>query len=133
MGRTVRTRFLTIILFFAVIFVVIFLMIILLFVVVVIIFFFAIFLVCGQSLSIAEEQLNTLCRAFEDMGIPLAPEKIVGPATRIPYLGIGIDSVEMMMFITDEKYDELIDMLQYAESSRMMRPKWDLSYGTCYP
>ena len=47
--------------------------------------------------------LNTFCQAFEDMGIPLAPEKIVGPTTRIPYLGIGIDSVEMMMYITEEK------------------------------
>ena len=69
------------------------------------------FLVCGQSLILAKQMLNTLCQAFEDMGIPLAPEKIVGPATRIPYLGIGIDSVEMMMYITQEKYEELVVIL----------------------
>ena len=72
------------------------------------------FMVCGHSFILAKEKLNILCQAFQDMGIPLAPEKIVGPTTRIPYLGIGIDSMEMMMFITNEKYEELTDIL----------PKW---------
>ena len=44
------------------------------------------FLVCGQSFVTAKYQLLTLCRAFHDMGIPLAADKIFGPLTSIIFL-----------------------------------------------
>ena len=72
------------------------------------------FMVCGKCFKDAKRQLQTLCQAFQDMGIPLAPEKIVGPTKKIIYLGVGIDSVLMVMYITEEKYTDLSDSL----------PKW---------
>ena len=31
--------------------------------------------------------------AFSELGVPLAPDKVIGPATVITYLGIEINSV----------------------------------------
>ena len=65
------------------------------------------FLVCEHSLMLAREQLKTLCQAFEDMGIPLAEDKIIGPSTCIIYLGIGINSMKLTMYIAKDKYNEI--------------------------
>ena len=72
------------------------------------------FQVSGQIFTIAKHELNTICQAFEDMGIPLAPDKIFGPCHRLPYLGIIIDSLSMSMEVTEERYQECMSTL----------PKW---------
>ena len=41
------------------------------------------------------------------MGIPLAEEKIISPCTYIIFLGIGIDSISLTMYIEQEKYDDI--------------------------
>ena len=43
---------------------------------------------CSQSLS----QCKNLC---SHLGVPLAPSKIVGPTTRLVFLGIELDTVAM--------------------------------------
>ena len=48
------------------------------------------------------------------MNIPLALGKILGPACKMVYLGIEINSVEQTISIPDEKYKEIIELL----------PKW---------
>ena len=71
--------------------------------------------VSGHDLLIAQGELDTIKRAFIEMGIPLAgPEKIIGPCHRLPYLGIIIDSLSMTMEITEERYEECMQTL----------PKW---------
>ena len=71
--------------------------------------------VSGHDQGVAQQELDTIKRAFGDMGIPLAgPEKIIGPCHRLPYLGIIIDSLSMTMEVTEEKYQECMSTL----------PKW---------
>ena len=72
------------------------------------------FQVSGLQLSIAQAELDTICKAFEDMGIPLAPDKVFGPCHRLPYLGIVIDSISMTMELTEERFQECMTAL----------PKW---------
>ena len=62
----------------------------------------------------AKEELDKLCRAFGDLGIPLSADKIVGPAREITYLGISINSIEMTISVPDDKYGEILELL----------PKW---------
>ena len=76
------------------------------------------FLVCGQCYDSAVKQLEVLCQAFKDMGIPLALNKIVGPTTCIEFLGTGIDSELMMMFVTEEKYSEAVTNLRKWKGKR---------------
>ena len=45
------------------------------------------------------------------MGIPLAVEKIEGPTTYIIYLGIAINSLDMTIEITPEKYHDCLALL----------------------
>ena len=37
---------------------------------------------------------------------PLSPEKTVGPAQQIEFLGLGLDSVTMTIFISKDKLDK---------------------------
>ena len=52
-----------------------------------------------------------MCNAFHELGIPLAPEKIIGPSEIITYLGIEINSSNLTIAVTQEKFDELMDIL----------------------
>jgi hypothetical protein len=72
------------------------------------------FLVSSQNLQVAVAELNILCKAFQDLQIPLAKEKIIGPTKQIIYLGIEINSDELSISIPDDKYKELMISL----------PKW---------
>ena len=45
------------------------------------------------------------------MNIPLAEDKIVGPATKVVYLGIEINSKNLTISIPENKYDELMLLL----------------------
>ena len=45
------------------------------------------------------------------MGIPVASNKVFGPAHRLPYLGIVIDSLSMTMEVTEERYQECMTTL----------------------
>ena len=70
------------------------------------------FLVSGAIMDNAKCDLNTLRTAFQTLNIPIAPDKLVGPTTVITYLGIEINSVDMTIGIPDEKYSELMHIIQ---------------------
>ena len=69
------------------------------------------FLVSGKDEQMANQDLRSLCGAFHDLGIPLSPEKIIGPLTQIVYLGIEINSITMSISVPDEKYQEIMAIL----------------------
>ena len=69
------------------------------------------FAVVGKVEAVASEKLRTIISAFNDMGIPLAAEKIEGPCTYIIYLGIAINSIDMTIEITPERYQDCMDLL----------------------
>ena len=64
--------------------------------------------------GLANKDLAQLCAAFEELHIPLATDKVLGPACCMTYLGIEINSVEQTIAIPHEKYTELMELL----------PKW---------
>ena len=55
---------------------------------------------CGQSLSVAVK----LC---QELGFPVAPDKVVGPSTTLTFLGIELDSVSMVMRLSKPKLERL--------------------------
>ena len=48
----------------------------------------------------------------EQIGVPLSPTKIKGPYQTITYLGIEIDSTNMVIRLPREKLDKLIAQLK---------------------
>ena len=49
--------------------------------------------------ELANKDLELLCAVFEELHIPLATDKVPGPACGITYLGIEINSVEQTIAI----------------------------------
>ena len=45
--------------------------------------------------------------AFQELGIPLAPDKVVGPSPALTYLGIEIDADARIIRLPTEKLQEL--------------------------
>ena len=78
-------------------------------------------LVSGTEYVTARHRLDVLIKLFKDLNIPLALEKLVGPDTILPYLGIDIDSENLTIGIPKNKFDELMDILS----------QWDRKRKTC--
>ena len=69
------------------------------------------FLVSSKHKELANSELEIICQAFHGMNIPLAEDKIVGPATKVIYLDIEIDSTNLTISVPADKYNELMVLL----------------------
>ena len=69
------------------------------------------FLVSNNNLFMAKQALKTLCNVFDELNIPLAKEKIIGPVHVITYLGIEINSKNLTISVPKDKYDDLMKIL----------------------
>lgn len=49
------------------------------------------------------EELSIMCRTCEELGLPLAAEKQVGPATCLDFLGIELDTIHMEIHLPEVK------------------------------
>ena len=54
---------------------------------------------------------KNLCNAI---GVPIAQEKTVGPSTKVIFLGLEIDTIEMVVRIPQEKVQQLAALLSAA-------------------
>ena len=70
------------------------------------------FFVLSSDMTQAKEQLATIIQAFHDLGIPLADDKIEGPALSLIYLGILINSENMTMEVTPERLSNTVSELR---------------------
>ena len=73
--------------------------------------------------NICANRLAAIDQAAQHVGIPLAPEKCEGPTTRIIFLGIELDSIEMSARLPAEKLTELIDLLREWRNKKSCKPK----------
>ena len=62
--------------------------------------------------SICAHNVKTILHVASQVGIPLAPNKLEGPTTRLVFLGILIDTNSMETSLPDDKLHELISELQ---------------------
>ena len=53
------------------------------------------------------ENIKIIIEVFKQLGVPLAPEKIIGPTTGVVYLGITIDSIRMEIRLPEDKLQDL--------------------------
>ena len=60
--------------------------------------------VCGDSLSVALDTCSQL-------GVPVAAEKTVGPATVVTFLGVEVDTVEMELWLPLRKLEKLKELV----------------------
>ena len=65
------------------------------------------FLLVEASLTNGMEALHKLLSVFARMKVPVAPEKLEGPATRLKFLGIILDTESLSLHLPQEKLAEL--------------------------
>ena len=70
------------------------------------------FLIISDSAEHCEAALAWFEKMCAYVGIPIAPHKTVRPTTSLVFLGIGIDSVNLAMFIPTEKRHKMRNKLQ---------------------
>ena len=63
---------------------------------------------CGECQS----DLSTVMRVCEDLGVPLAEEKLEGPVKSIQFLGFILDTVRMEIRLPESKLSSLLKLLE---------------------
>ncbi|XP_052428992.1 uncharacterized protein LOC127970440 [Carassius gibelio] len=66
------------------------------------------FLVISSPKAIPAAHILTVQKVFSELGIPIAQEKTMGPATTIEFLGIYLDSAKFQLSLPKEKIDRII-------------------------
>ena len=61
------------------------------------------FMLIIHNITAAKLALNSLLALFKELGIPVAPHKIEGPATVMVFLGILFDTIAMTIRLDDER------------------------------
>ena len=69
------------------------------------------FIVKSQDIIETHNELSTIKHIFQHLNVPIATEKIEGPATTITYLGIQINSRDQTIQLPDDKVSELTTLL----------------------
>ena len=70
------------------------------------------FLAAPPGSALCRNNMEITKSLFERLGVPLAPEKIVGPTTTLVYLGIEIDAENMLLRLPEDKLKPLLSLLQ---------------------
>ena len=71
-------------------------------------------LISPAILVLATKQKETMLAIFRYLNIPVADDKLIGPSTSLPYLGIEIDTVAMRLAVPKDKLEATLELL----------PKW---------
>ena len=71
-------------------------------------------LISPPDLPLATQEKETMLSVFHYLNIPVADDKLLGPSTKLPYLGIDIDTVAMKIAVPRPKLDAILALL----------PKW---------
>ena len=69
------------------------------------------------SSDICASRLKAIDQAATEIGIPLSPEKCVGPTTCLIFLGIELDSVRMTARLPADKRKSLLNYLKNGPTS----------------
>ena len=81
------------------------------------------FLTANKFFHVCQEYVTAICNLCKILGVPLAPEKIIGPAQIITYLGIEIDTIEFIIRLPEEKLRELMDTLQVWKDKKKCKKR----------
>jgi len=80
--------------------------------------------------TVALQQLAILLRAFNYLGVPLAPAKIEGPSQTLTFLGIELDTIEQEARLPAEKLTELRALITgYISQARISKRNLDSILG----
>lgn len=79
------------------------------------------FLLIAHTHSALQHRLDTAISLMSAYGLVVNPDKTEGPAQRIAFLGIQLDSVNQTLACTPERVKELLQLLAQAAASRTIK------------
>ena len=71
------------------------------------------FLLGHYTKALCSKALQDIQQLAEEIGVPLSPEKTVLPTQRISFLGLGIDTVRMIVFLPQDKRNSILSRLAW--------------------
>ena len=80
-------------------------------------------IVASPASDEGRDYLTILLALFDHLNIPVAPEKLEGPATTIVFLGIEIDTVQLRLQLPERKLQELQELIQSWVGRQSCRKK----------
>lgn len=80
-------------------------------------------IILSPNLQKANRDLNVAQTLLKELGLPEAQDKIQRPATRVTWLGVEIDSVEMTVSMPEGKLTEVRQCVENARSRRSLTKK----------
>ena len=69
------------------------------------------FFLCAEKKSTCQLWMDIFHSIMDELGIPIADDKTVGPLTCIVFLGIEIDTIEQCLRLPREKLDQIMSLL----------------------
>ena len=85
------------------------------------------FTVGPPASTVCLRKLQTISSVASSLGLPLAPEKTEGPATRLTFLGIELDSMEGRAHLPPDKLSELRELIVVWRQRRKCQKRHLLS------
>ena len=81
------------------------------------------FLIMGKADSVdCLNNLSSLLQTCEELGIPLAAEKLEGPITKLTFLGIELDSVQQVAHLPMDKLSKLkVELVRWSAKKSCTR------------
>ena len=87
------------------------------------------FVFVAESKEAAEKKKQLLVSIWEELGIPLEPSKLEGPATCLSFLGIEVDTVALQLRLPPEKLLRLTEILETALGEESVVKKRPSEFG----
>ena len=82
------------------------------------------FVTCGKAnTDKCAANMAKIIKVFEDLGVLLAMDKLIGPVAIITYLGIEIDSINIVIRLPTDKFSELLSLLSEWYDRKKMHKK----------
>ena len=69
------------------------------------------FLFINNSKQECQNYLNKFCWLCREVGVPLAPHKTVNPTNDLDFLGVGLNSIEMLAYIPQDKITDYTQLV----------------------
>lgn len=76
----------------------------------------------GRGPSCAD-LVNCLGNVCKELGVPLAPDKSVGPTTKLVFLGLEIDSVKQLISVPPAKLSAIVEKVKAAAIAKFLTLK----------
>lgn len=75
---------------------------------------------CGgsQSQTGAQQLLSAVLSTFEEIGVPVATDKVEGPSTCLKFLGLEVDTANLQVKIPEDKLSEIKRLVNEFQTSK---------------